>query len=130
MRQPPLVTGIIEQVLDDGRFKVKSSTGPNVVVKAVSKILPTKLKPGTVVALNQRTYAIVELLSDPEAVVYSADHAWAGIQYELNIIEVHGWDEITSNLQAYFVVRLKSLDQLKKVARLYRIPALFTNGEE
>ena len=60
-RQPPLIAAQIIDILEDGRAVVKSSTGPNFIVY-VSKSLPTNLFPGARVALNQRTFAIVEVL--------------------------------------------------------------------
>jgi proteasome regulatory subunit len=62
MRQPPLVTADVVDVLDDGRIVVKSTTGPQFVVKYSSKIPKDKMPPGTRVALNQRTFSIVEVL--------------------------------------------------------------------
>jgi proteasome regulatory subunit len=60
-RQPPLIAAQIIDILEDGRAVVKSSTGPNFIVY-VSKSLPKNLFPGARVALNQRTFAIVEVL--------------------------------------------------------------------
>jgi proteasome regulatory subunit len=60
-RQPPLIAAQVIDILDDGRAVVKSSTGPNFVVY-VSKTLPKNLFPGVRVALNQRTFSIVEIL--------------------------------------------------------------------
>ncbi|HUX99646.1 MAG TPA: proteasome-activating nucleotidase [Candidatus Deferrimicrobium sp.] len=62
MRQPPLVTADVVDLLDDGRIIVKSTTGPQFVVKYSSKIPKEKLPSGTRVALNQRTFSIVEVL--------------------------------------------------------------------
>ena len=62
MRQPPLVTADVVDVLEDGRIVVKSTTGPQFVVKSSSKISKDNLGPGTRVALNQRTFSIVEVL--------------------------------------------------------------------
>lgn len=62
IRQPPLIAATIIDVLTDNRIVVKSSTGPHFVVH-VSKSIPEKdLSPGTRVALNQRTFAVVEIL--------------------------------------------------------------------
>ena len=76
MRQPPLVTADVVDLLEDGRIVVKSTTGPQFVVKYSSKILKEKLNPGTRVALNQRTFSIVEVL--PSAV----DPFVAGMEVE------------------------------------------------
>ncbi len=62
MRMPPLVTADVVDVLDDGRIIVKSTTGPQFVVKYSSKIPKEKMPPGTRVALNQRTFSVVEVL--------------------------------------------------------------------
>ncbi len=60
-RQPPLIAAQVIDILEDGRAIVKSSTGPNFVVY-ISKSIPKSLFPGAKVALNQRTFAIVEIL--------------------------------------------------------------------
>jgi ATP-dependent 26S proteasome regulatory subunit len=65
MRQPPLVTGDVVDVLEDGRIVVKSSTGPQFIVKYLKSISKDDLPPGTRVALNQRTFSIVQLLLIP-----------------------------------------------------------------
>ena len=61
MRQPPLVTAQLVSQLEDGRAIVKSSTGPQFVVQ-VSPVIPKDtMVVGARVALNQRTFAIVEV---------------------------------------------------------------------
>jgi proteasome regulatory subunit len=60
-RQPPLIAAQVIDIMEDGRAVVKSSTGPNFVVY-VSKTIPKNLFPGARVALNQRTFSIVEIL--------------------------------------------------------------------
>jgi len=63
LREPPLVSATIIDFLDEkGRAIVKSSTGPSFVVNASRKVKNEKLAPGTRVALNQRTFAIMEVL--------------------------------------------------------------------
>ncbi|MHA1149258.1 MAG: proteasome-activating nucleotidase [Promethearchaeota archaeon] len=64
LREPPLVSATIIDVLDDikGRAIVKSSTGPSFVVNASRKVKNESLDPGLRVALNQRTFAIMEIL--------------------------------------------------------------------
>ncbi len=63
LREPPLVSATIIDFLDDkGRAIVKSSTGPSFVVNASRKVKNEKLSPGMRVALNQRTFAIMEVL--------------------------------------------------------------------
>jgi len=61
---PPHIEAVVLEVLDDGRVVVKSTTGPNLVVQIASNIDVNKLRPGTVVGLNSRGSAIVEVLPD------------------------------------------------------------------
>ncbi len=63
LREPPLVSATIIDFLDEkGRAIVKSSTGPSFVVNTSRKVKNGKLTPGMRVALNQRTFAIMEIL--------------------------------------------------------------------
>ncbi|MEB3758961.1 MAG: proteasome-activating nucleotidase [Desulfurococcales archaeon] len=64
---PPLIEALVLEVLDDGeRAVVKSTTGPNLIVKIDSKIRKEELRAGVRVALNQRGSTIVEVLKDRE----------------------------------------------------------------
>ncbi|MEJ2248387.1 MAG: proteasome-activating nucleotidase [Candidatus Lokiarchaeota archaeon] len=64
LREPPLVSATVIDLLDEsnGRAIVKSSTGPSFVVNASRKVRNEKLMAGMRVALNQRTFAIMEVL--------------------------------------------------------------------
>ncbi len=62
LRQPPLVSATVIDVLGDGRVIVKSSTGPQFVVNYPESIIGSKLESGAKVALNQRTLAVVDVL--------------------------------------------------------------------
>ncbi len=66
LRSPPLIVGIVSDVLDDGRVVVKSSTGPKFVVHSSQAIDLTQLKPGTRVSLNQQTLAVIGVLPPPK----------------------------------------------------------------
>ncbi|RLE50543.1 MAG: proteasome-activating nucleotidase [Candidatus Methanomethylicota archaeon] len=61
---PPLVEAYVIDVLQDGRVVVKSSTGPNLVVTVSERVDKKKLLPGTRVALNQRTFSVMEVLPE------------------------------------------------------------------
>ncbi len=62
LKRPPMIVGTVEEVLDDGRVIVKSSTGP----KFLSNVSPTvdknEIEPGISVALNQQSMAVMEVL--------------------------------------------------------------------
>ena len=62
LRQSPLITATIVEILDDGRAVVKSSTGPNFVVHVSSSIPKERMQPGMRVALNQRSFAVTQEL--------------------------------------------------------------------
>ena len=65
LRQSPLITATVVEMLDDGRAVVKSSTGPNFVVHVASSISRDRLSPGMRVALNQRSFAVAQELPPP-----------------------------------------------------------------
>ena len=62
LRQSPLITATVVEMLEDGRAIVKSSTGPNFVVHVASSIPKEKIQPGMRVALNQRSFAVTQEL--------------------------------------------------------------------
>ncbi|MHA1349229.1 MAG: proteasome-activating nucleotidase [Promethearchaeota archaeon] len=63
LREPPLVSATVIDLLEDsGKVIVKSSTGPSFVVNPSRKVKNENLTPGMRVALNQRTFAIMEIL--------------------------------------------------------------------
>jgi proteasome regulatory subunit len=69
---PPLIEGILLEVLDNNRAVVKSTTGPNLIVGISGNIDKRKLLPGTYVVLNQRGSAIVDILPKREDPVVRA----------------------------------------------------------
>jgi len=62
MRQPPAFAGTLLELLDEDRAIVQNFNGPRFVVRIAPWIERDKLKPGSRVALDQRTMAVVELL--------------------------------------------------------------------
>ncbi len=63
---PPLIEATVLDVLEDGRVIVRSSSGPNLIVNVAGNVDVKKLRPGSLVALNQRGSSIVEILPDRE----------------------------------------------------------------
>ncbi|MBN1330407.1 MAG: proteasome-activating nucleotidase [Candidatus Heimdallarchaeota archaeon] len=72
MKRSPLITGTISDMLDDGRAVVRSSSGPSFVVNVIKSIEQDLLKPNSRVALNQRNFAIVEVLPQQKDPMVSA----------------------------------------------------------
>ncbi len=62
LRTPPLFSGSILELLDQGRVIVKSSTGPTFVVQVAGRIPTEELVSGARVGLNQRSFAVMEVL--------------------------------------------------------------------
>jgi len=62
LRQPPAFAGNVIDLLNDDRAIVQNYNGPRFVVRIAPWIDRKQLKPGTRVALDQRTMAIVEIL--------------------------------------------------------------------
>ena len=64
LKSPPLIVGHLQDVLDDERAIVRSSNGTVFQVSINQRIDPSRLKPGTRIALNQDTLSIIEVLHD------------------------------------------------------------------
>jgi len=63
LKSPPLVVGEVEEILDDDKAVINSSTGPKFMVESPSE---QDLTPGSRVAMNQQTLGIVEQLTRPK----------------------------------------------------------------
>lgn len=61
-RTPPLIVGVVEDVLADERLVVKASTGPNFVVPVAEHVNRKDLVPGTRVSLTQNNLTVVGIL--------------------------------------------------------------------
>src|SRR5687768_11695771 len=61
-RTPPLIVGVVEDILADDRVVVKASTGPNFVVPVAERVERKDLVPGTRVSLTQNNLTIVGIL--------------------------------------------------------------------
>ena len=61
-RTPPLIVGIVEDLLQDDRVVVKASTGPNFVVPVAESVTRKDLVPGARVSLTQNNLTIVGIL--------------------------------------------------------------------
>ncbi len=64
MKSPPLLMGVIEEVIDKNRIIVHSSAGPSFIVTASTFVSPEELRPGKRVALNKQTFSIVHTLPE------------------------------------------------------------------
>ncbi|MHA1723560.1 MAG: proteasome-activating nucleotidase [Promethearchaeota archaeon] len=115
LREPPLVTATVIDVLDDnGRAIVKSSTGPSFVVNTSRKVKNEKLDPGMRVALNQRTFAIMEVLPmklDPLVKGMELIDSVPNVSYN----DVGGLDEQLQEVRETVELPLKRPDLFKNI---------------
>ncbi|WP_406671042.1 proteasome-activating nucleotidase [Methanolobus sp. ZRKC4] len=72
LKTVPLVVATIMDVISDDKVLVRSSTGPQFMVNVSQYIDDKTLVPGTKVALNQQTLAIVEVIPATEDPAVSA----------------------------------------------------------
>lgn len=116
LREPPLVSATVIDILDDskGRAIVKSSTGPSFVVNASRKVKNEKLNPGMRVALNQRTFAIMEVLPtklDPFVKGMEVIDAIPDISYN----DVGGLEEQIQEVRETVELPLKKPELFKRI---------------
>nr|AIF08352.1 proteasome endopeptidase complex subunit (psmR) [uncultured marine group II/III euryarchaeote KM3_28_D12] len=64
LKSPPHIIGHIQDVIDDDRMVVRSSNGTVFLVANNRRLDPENLGPGTRVALNQDSLAVVDVLHD------------------------------------------------------------------
>lgn len=86
LRQTPLITGVITDILDNSRVIIKSSSGPSFVVPVSSDIDFSSLQAGARVALNQRSFGVVEVLPenvDPLVQVMEMREEAPDVTYEM-----------------------------------------------
>ncbi len=62
VKSSPLVVGTIEQLLDDGRVLVRSTTGPSFVSPVVGSVKKEELTVSAQCALHPQSFALIEVL--------------------------------------------------------------------
>ncbi|WP_445474131.1 proteasome-activating nucleotidase [Methanococcoides methylutens] len=72
LKSVPLVVANVVDVFDDDKVLIRSSTGPQFLVKASGELDMDLLVPGVRVALNQQTLAVVEIIPESDEPVISA----------------------------------------------------------
>ena len=116
LREPPLITATVIDTLDEHekRVIIKSSTGPDFVVHKSKNLKTHKLDPGMQVALNQRTYAIMEVLPtnlDPFVKGMEMVDSIPDITYD----DVGGLEEQIQEVKEVVELPLKKPELFKKV---------------
>lgn len=113
MKAPPLLLGYIEDVLNDKKVVVRSSTGPSFVVGASEHIPSEKLKAGARVALNKTTLAIIGVL--PESYDPSVVASEIVTKPDVTYADIGGLEEQIREVKETVELPLLKPDLFKKV---------------
>ena len=113
LRAPPLFTGHLLEVLDKQTAVVRSTTGPTMIVSISKKVDLKDLRPNVRVALNQRSFAIVDVL--PE----SHDPLVRAMEIEerpaVSYMDIGGLKEQIQELKEIVELPIKSPELFEKV---------------
>jgi len=113
LRSPPLLVGHVSDVLEDGRVVIKSSTGPKFVVHTSQYLDKEEIKPGTRVAMNQQTLAVVGVLptpKDPTIYEFEVDE-----KPDVKYIDVGGLEKQTDELRETVELPLLKPELFKEI---------------
>ncbi len=113
LRTPPLLLGYIEDVLNDKKIVVRSSTGPSFVVNVSEHIPGNKLKAGARVALNKTTLSIIGVL--PESYDPSIVAAEIVTKPDITYDDIGGLEEQIRDVKETVELPLLNPDLFKKV---------------
>ncbi|RJU97730.1 MAG: AAA family ATPase [Candidatus Poseidoniales archaeon] len=113
LKSPPLIIGHLQDVLDDRTAIVRSSNGTVFQVSLNQRLEPKTLKPGTRVALNQDTLAVIEVLHDAwDPMVSGAEMV---TKPDINYDAVAGLDEQVESVREAIELPLTSPELFHKV---------------
>ncbi|MFL2983954.1 MAG: proteasome-activating nucleotidase [Candidatus Poseidoniaceae archaeon] len=113
LKNPPLIIGHLEDVLDFERGIVRSSNGTVFQVSLNQRLSSDVLKPGVRVALNQDTLAVIEVLHDAwDPMVTGAEMI---DKPDVDYDSVAGLDEQVNSVREAIELPLTSPELFKKV---------------
>ena len=113
LKNPPLIVGHLQDILDDERAIVRSSNGTVFQVSINQRLDKESLRPGTRVALNQDTLSVIEVLHDAwDPMVSGAEMVESpDVSYET----VGGLDEQILQVREAIELPLEKPELFKKV---------------
>ncbi len=113
LKNPPLIVGHLQDILDDERAIVRSSNGTVFQVSINQRLDKESLRPGTRVALNQDTLSVIEILHDAwDPMVSGAEMVESpDVSYET----VGGLDEQILQVREAIELPLEKPELFKKV---------------
>ncbi len=111
LKRPPLVMGIVADVLDNGEIIVKSWNGNEFLIKTPNHIKEISI--GTRVALNQRTMNIVKVFGG------NYDHRIKALEVierpKITLNEIGGLKKVINELEEIVILPLIKPDLFKKI---------------
>jgi proteasome regulatory subunit len=113
LRAPPLLLGYIEDVLNDKKIVVRSSTGPSFIVNVSEHIPGDKLKADARVALNKTTLSIIGVL--PESYDPSIVAAEIVTKPDITYDDIGGLEEQIRDVKEHVELPLLNPELFKKV---------------
>jgi len=116
LREPPLISGTIIDVLDgrNERVIISSSSGPNFVVKVNHNLKFEKLEPGMSVALNQHSLKIMEILPTNLDPIVKGMELIDSIP-DISYADIGGLDDQIQEVKETVELPLKNPDLFKRV---------------
>ena len=113
LMSPPAIEATVLEVIDDERVLVKSTTGPNLIVKVASHIDVRSLRPGISVALNNRGSTIIDVL--PQKVDPLVKAMEVDTRPDVSFKDIGGLSDQIRELYEVVVLPLKDPDLFREL---------------
>ncbi len=113
LKLPPLLIGSIEDVVDDRRVVIRSSTGPSFLVYTSEHIPKDKLTVGARVALNKATLSVISVI--PEAYDPTVVAAEISEKPKVTYADIGGLEEQIKEIKEMVELPLLNPEIFKKV---------------
>lgn len=113
LKLPPLLIGSVEDVIDDRRVVIRSSTGPSFLVYTSEHIPKDKLTVGARVALNKATLSVISVI--PEAYDPTVVASEISEKPKVTYADIGGLDEQIKEIKEMVELPLLKPEIFKKV---------------
>lgn len=113
LKLPPLLIGSVEDVIDERRVVIRSSTGPSFLVYTSEHIPRDKLTVGARVALNKATLSVISVI--PEAYDPTVVASEISEKPKVTYAEIGGLDEQIKEIKEMVELPLLKPEIFKKV---------------
>ena len=113
LKQPPLITGYIEDILDDNTLIIRVSTGSSFIVEYSTDISLKDLKIGLKVSLNQKYFSIVSILPPSTDVIIR--NMVLNNRPSIKYADIGGLDLQIEQIKDFIQLPLEQPDLFKKI---------------